>query len=871
MAKAFGSVKGPDGSTINPLERVADKEDLEKIASSTNDIKWGSAQVFKGMVEGKHHRNSIIGMANANVFEFPVFISESVPLEYATATNTLLEQMYAAYLQMAISINPVVDYKQVRARQNHSQFSKFKTNTTKYVEYVDLSYQKDSCHNKIVNEDGTTLEFDMISIDDDDAKVVLEALDYQPLSEFDHYFMEGFSPRQTRANARAEALRSFNPTIRAGRNGNPDTIEVPVLNAHGSVQFNADDEVRTVRIPVDQAHTTQIAEALRGLADSRADYEVRSSVQVTLPGGGTRVMRQSELENEQRMTNWLKNNLDYTEATERRTVNNADVNTILSKPANTWTANEVERVSNYFEGLDRQQKSTPASMTDALTRARNGQPVSAQDAEMIKSYFLADKASSEAQLAAEKSGASLSTISSIMAKPSDTWNSGEIEKVTNYFKAEEEVRKQIANSEDARDVIRKLNHGERITGEEQNRLKGWYDTIVSKGKAEDTAESRKTRSARTREDYRTLPNGIVTAGSVVKKLTEKGINIEKSRMDLEKLAKDLQDIDDAELVVSKWLNKDDPGGLTSEQKKKKFGPTLAHMRANDIKNDNSIKANTAAELEGKIQAYNNFIRKYGVSPDDFEYQVKRSKEAREARKERYDLNKTVAPQFIDENKIKKMNTLKPLMMSVTMNIMADDGHVSHPMEYIVGVKTHCRVIKSSILPEVVQYPIKEMNTVTRKTKWRAGELRLYHDILFHIKEKKQTAIDSRDPNRKWYRRLYELAHMKGDGNVSKAIAGGGSTDGLIPNATIMISKSDADHIEEVTKIDVMKASNARRLCEELFLISFVIIDIDNESIRILCPDINNEFEIQSLAAVNKQIAELDTAGKSTRDVFKLLK
>ena len=868
MAKAIGSVKGPDGSTMNPLERFADKEDLEKIASGVNDVTWGSAQVFKGVVDGTHHKNSIIGMANANVFEFPVFISESVPLEYATATNTLLEQMYAAYLQMAISINPVVDYKQVRERQNHSQFSKFKTNTTKYVEYVDLSYQKDACHNKIVNEDGSTFEFDMVSIDDSDARMILESLDYQPLSEFDHYFMEGYTPRQARDNARAAALRDFIPTVQGGQ------IQVPVLNSQGNVTFDANNRVRTRAITINSANMGDITNALRALSDSRANYEVRGTLSITTPGGQPRVMRQSELENEQRALNWLKSMWDYDESMERLSVGRNGVQSILAKPARDWTATEVERVSNYFDGLTRKQTHSREKLSNIIQRAQNGQNISASEAELLKSYFQADKTSSEAQLAAEKSGASITTMTNIMAKPSDTWNSGEIEKVTNYFKAEEEVRKQIANSEDARDIIDKIHNGENITGEEQNRLKNWYDMLTSRGKAAEMAESRQRRSARVREDYRQLSNGLVTAGSVIRQLSEKGINIEKSRADLEKLTKDLQDVDDAELVVTQWLNSDDSpedGGMTAAQKRRIYGPSLAHMRARDIRNDHRIKANTARELENRIRAYDQFREKYGVSPDEFELETRRSKEAREERKERYDTRKTVAPQFIDENKIKKMNTLKPLMMTVTMNIMADDGHISHPMEYIVGVKTHCRIIKSSTLPEVVQYPIKEMNQVTRKTKWRAGELRLFHDILFHIKEKKQTAIDSRDPNRKWYRRLYELAHMKGDGNVSKAIAGGGSTDGLIPNATIMISKSDADHIEEVTKIDIMKASNARKLCEELFLISFVIIDIDNESIRILCPDINNEFEVQSLAAVNKQIAELDTAGRSTRDIFKMLK
>jgi hypothetical protein len=36
------------------------------------------------------------------------------------------------------------------------------------------------------------------------------------------------------------------------------------------------------------------------------------------------------------------------------------------------------------------------------------------------------------------------------------------------------------------------------------------------------------------------------------------------------------------------------------------------------------------------------------------------------------------------------------------------------------------------------------------------------------------------------------------------------------------------------------------------------------------PDSNNEFDVHSLASVNKQLAQLDTAGTKTRDMFKLL-
>jgi hypothetical protein len=291
------------------------------------------------------------------------------------------------------------------------------------------------------------------------------------------------------------------------------------------------------------------------------------------------------------------------------------------------------------------------------------------------------------------------------------------------------------------------------------------------------------------------------------------------------------------------------------------------------------------QLQRELKAAVDFEKEYGMSPElarekrearrELREESREKREARreerEERKLNYELNATKAPQFIDENKIKKLNSLKPLMMVVNMHIMAKDGHVSHPMEYVVGVRTHCRLVKSSILPEVVEYPTKEMNKIARKAKWRAGELKFFRDIVFHIKEKKQTAIDSRDPNRKWYRRLYELAHMKGDGNVSKKISGSGYTHGLIPNATIVISKADVDNIEEATGIDVLKPSVARGLCESLFLMNFVVIDIDAESIKILSPDMNNDFDVQSLDSVNKQIAELSTAGKSVMDVFNMLK
>ena len=52
--------------------------------------------------------------------------------------------------------------------------------------------------------------------------------------------------------------------------------------------------------------------------------------------------------------------------------------------------------------------------------------------------------------------------------------------------------------------------------------------------------------------------------------------------------------------------------------------------------------------------------------------------------------------------------------------------------------------------------------------------------------------------------------------------------------------------------------------------AFIVIDIDAQSINILLPDINKNFDVQSLAAVQKQIATLDTSGTVSREVSRLM-
>ena len=532
-------------------------------------------------------KGSIVKAAQGNLFEFPVFVSNTIPMDYATATVSLLEQVYATYLQMAISINPVIDADSVKRGM---QFADYKTNTNKYLEYTDTTYQHDVCHAEYINED-CKVEFDLLSIEDKEAKIINEAYDYEPMSEFSHYFQE------------------------APVNDLVPQYPLPVLDANGDPE-----------IP------------WRFQTDANGDIQY-----------GTR----------QQLFNMLNGH-------------QVDVG---NGPENAFMTYMNYTTDHGLEGP------------------------SAHDARTIDMAHPVARSQAFNQIA--------SGIDNLAKAPGD-----------------------IANS---------------------------IQTIAT------TGDRIKQAKAKTKVDQWKADN----------------LSLEKTKA--------LQSV------------------------------------------------------------------------------------------------KTTNISYVNDKLCEKMNTMKPLLMKVTLNMLNKDDSLQ-PIEYVVGVKCHTRMVQSSILPEVAKYPLKEMDKISRKVKWRAGELKFLKDLVFRIKEKKQTAADSRDPNRKWYRRLYELAHMKGDAPAAAVVQGkslfkvfikdkqgkGDLQNGMIPNASIIMTQTDVDNIKAQTDIDLLKPSAAKKFCGELFLMSLIIIDTDRESIKILLPDMNSDYDVHSLAAVNKQLATLDTVGTKTRDVFKML-
>lgn len=358
-------------------------------------------------------------------------------------------------------------------------------------------------------------------------------------------------------------------------------------------------------------------------------------------------------------------------------------------------------------------------------------------------------------------------------------------------------------------------------------------------------------------ELRAAQNDTKRANSQIETLKKQGESLQKKLDDLQS---------------ERQAAKDEMEKAADERAKEKHEKELKKLDQEIEKNKDALEKN---KLDQK--KLNQDITK-GERDAKWDAQDRRMKQGDLANKARIK-----APTVLRASDMDKLNSMKPILMSVDLNVMAKDGTMS-PVEYVIGVKTFNRMIDADTIPEVVQYPLKEMNKLTRKAKWRAGELKFFSDIVFRIKQKKQTAVDKRDPKRKWYRRLYELAHMKGDAPTVNVLNGGSvissfimdkrgkttSASGLIPNVTMVISKADVDICKMETGIDLLNGRTAAKFCNELFMMGLCVIDTDNERVSVILPELHNDYDVHSIASLNHQLASLDASSSSVRDYFKAI-
>ena len=215
-----------------------------------------------------------------------------------------------------------------------------------------------------------------------------------------------------------------------------------------------------------------------------------------------------------------------------------------------------------------------------------------------------------------------------------------------------------------------------------------------------------------------------------------------------------------------------------------------------------------------------------------------------------------APHILRDSDIKKINGLLPYTIEASF-IIKETNRAVH---FIIGIKTVMHLISSKDLSEDLHGLVTGDIKSLRKVRYKTGEIK-FMDYIFNVKQIKKDAAKHINYNKRWINTLKRLSEYdKLNGSLLKsgaeAVAGGHIP---IPNGTLVLSQTDVISMTNSTGIDVSSVSNAKRLAKSLFLIAVCIVDSSAGSMRVLFPDSDSDWDVQSLQSIEAELTKTDNS------------
>lgn len=222
------------------------------------------------------------------------------------------------------------------------------------------------------------------------------------------------------------------------------------------------------------------------------------------------------------------------------------------------------------------------------------------------------------------------------------------------------------------------------------------------------------------------------------------------------------------------------------------------------------------------------------------------------------VNAVDAPRMLRDTDIKKINGMLPYTIEASFRIKGDSS--VYGVKYIIGVKTNFHPIEANDLASDLREILSGKMKNLQKVRYKTGEISLA-DYLFDIKNIKRDATKSINYNKKWLNTLKRLGEWEATnktilGETAKLVSKGSVP---IPNGTMILSANDVGNILGTTGINLEHVPTVKRLSRALFLIAVCIVDGAAGTMKVLFPDSDDEWDIQSLASIDADVAKSDNS------------
>lgn len=247
--------------------------------------------------------------------------------------------------------------------------------------------------------------------------------------------------------------------------------------------------------------------------------------------------------------------------------------------------------------------------------------------------------------------------------------------------------------------------------------------------------------------------------------------------------------------------------------------------------------------------------------DNAKLQLDINKDQREQQKLAKDLRYeyTLPNNILKDNDARKANELVPTTMHLRTLLFDGENQEQGTAEFVVGIKATLHPVATKEMVDNVVNACKNSSKVFNFIRWTTGEISFFKDFLFGIGEIKDDVFNRSSGSSAWWitlKRRRSLAKIK-----NRLLMPGQ----LLPNATIVLSMDEVEHIKAINGYDLLDASTVYKIMEKYFLLSFVVVDNASQIAHFMF-DGQSSYQTVTFGALEKE----NTNKADMREVMKLI-
>lgn len=204
------------------------------------------------------------------------------------------------------------------------------------------------------------------------------------------------------------------------------------------------------------------------------------------------------------------------------------------------------------------------------------------------------------------------------------------------------------------------------------------------------------------------------------------------------------------------------------------------------------------------------------------------------------------PQLTDGD-IKRMNDMTPYAVQIRLSVVNSADEFVQYMDIVVGIKTVLHLVDTDDMISNLEKALQNRSGLFRFLRWTTGEISLVKDLLLNMDDLR---FDVANQNAGKSPLFGNLKRMKRRG---VGMSGFAMPHGLIPNATLLVTSYEVDHMKNTYGIDMREESVAKKLMEGLDLMTFIICDDGAGTVDILY-DGDATFQTYALESIEREVS-----------------